>query len=50
MNIVGILNETAEFRHYLTSAGTVMSIAKDTSNPVKRTQSLSKAIQMAKGV
>ena len=48
MNIVGILNETDKFRHYLTSAGTVLSIAKDTSNPVKRTQSLSNAIKLAK--
>lgn len=50
MNIVAILNETDEFRHYLTSAGTVLSIAKDSSNPVRRAQSLSNAIQMAKEV
>ena len=49
MNIVGILNETDKFRHYLTSAGTVLSIAKDASNRVKRTQSLSNAIKLAKG-
>ena len=49
MNLVGILNETDKFRHYLTSAGTVLSIAKDASNPVKRTQSLSNAIKLAKG-
>tara|TARA_R100000278_G_scaffold116688_1_gene96245 strand:- start:2500 stop:2652 length:153 start_codon:yes stop_codon:yes gene_type:complete len=50
MNIVQILNETEEFCHYLTSAGTIMSIAKVKESPVKRTQSLSKAIKMAKGV